>query len=210
VDERAEHFSPLNRRDFTEAGVHQWFVGLRGTGEWGQQALDALERLVEAGADRHLLVFLLMDLHQKLRWHPPSKKKVHRTLALTKELQPLVVYLAESQLREELGLDDDVLEEGPGWSLAGRLTSLLGALTDVEHRATERNKPEFDRAMGRVVEYVKEKTGCFRDAELDIIVTVLMGDTFSSRGWRKRHKNMWCAPEVSRPRQKRRIHRVTR
>ena len=206
MEERIQPFAPPVKRDFTEEGVEQWLNRLRDSGDPGLQALDALKRLVATGCERQFILFLFMDLHISLCRHPVSRMEVQRTLELTKRLETSVSVLAKSQLHEELGLDNDALDDRPGWSLQGQLTAFREQLEHVVHHASERENVQFNFMMREIVIYVRRTTGRFQDDELSVIVKALKGPTFSSVVWRKGHLSKMRFPHV--PRHKKQVHRV--
>src|SRR6266850_5512196 len=79
-------------------------------GEWlrqqdaGRFAVNQLNRLESQGCNRVFVLGLLMEIHATFLWIPLSGRDVEKARRVVSEAERLVRQLAQSNLRERLGL----------------------------------------------------------------------------------------------------------
>jgi hypothetical protein len=192
VKKGIKNFRPPVGEDFCEnengTAAERWLKRLSETGEVGQLALDALERLEVAGCERETLVWLLMWLHSTRRWNPVSRKTTQQALLHMKRLEPFLRALAMSDLREKLLLVEGPAEDGSG-SFVVQLEMIREQLEVVACHATGRENQLFNNMMSLIVAYVQRQTGQFHDDNLSAIIKLMGDGKFNCEGWRKRHRS---------------------
>jgi hypothetical protein len=169
---------------------------LRAQRDDGEAALSSVAELQRQGCSERFLLQMMMEAHATLQWSPAKRADVLRARRLTDELINALRPLAQSRLREELGLipvdpsGDEVWTE----PVLGMLATLHANLTGAARHATERKNPLFDNVVGQLVIYVRQQTNRLQDEHVDRMIAAILTEPFSTRDWRKRHKPLWTVP----------------
>jgi hypothetical protein len=178
-------------RNGLKRDAESWTSWLREQGDDGEAALTAIDELVARGANRVMVVGLLMELHASDRFPPARLNLLRNALDKAVALRAHVRALAKTQLRGPLHLEYD----GSAPTFEGEVIRFVSDARRVLAYTQRGDTPLFDHLLGQLVTHVAESTGKHADDILNDAVNPIIRRPFDTAKWRDRNKAWWSAPK---------------
>lgn len=188
----------------TERHSIRWGKWLRDNG--GPLAINGLTLLEAEGCSRTFIIRMLMEVHATFFWPGVTRREAASDLKVITQAERAIRRLAQSNLREILGLDPGDDETWGVPALADHLALVQDNLENCRGRIGAHQGADFDRnnALSQLITYVVETTHKQHDEAFDQLLRPVLGRTFSTHGWRGRHLK---ALKASGTRKRRVVHR---
>jgi len=180
------HLAGLSVNNMRTAGS-AWVAAVRSKGEIGLQVWEAIERLAAEGCERPIIGYDCVRLGRARHSGAVSRKLWLKAVRDAKRSEHSFGPSREESARRATRARYNPENVVPHKNYLTHVRAHIESLEREAVNATARENVEFNDVMGEMVRYLRQVTGQFHDEDLSRIVPAIMGRTFSSMAWRKRH-----------------------